>query len=537
MLSLHSLPTLSAIPKSRPHFIHPRPIHAFKLHPKNPVPPHPLLHTITKHRLPLLITPSASSPDQDSKLTGTDSTESESDPFEPFPKEDGDSEDNPFKPPPEQEQEQEQEEKEDQDDDGEEEEEQENGDEPMHVKATTTPPPPPPSPTTNNNNLQLALVFGLWYFQNVVFNIYNKKVLNLFPFPWLLASFQLLVGSIWMSILWLSGLQSFPRVNKRFLSALLVPALFHTIGHISACIAFSKVTVSFTHVIKSSEPVFSVILSALHGQFYPIHVWLSVLPIVAGCSLAAITEISFNVHGLWGALISNVGFVLRNIYSKQSLYDFKHINGLNLYGFITIASLLYLVPVAVLVEGSKWVDGFQMAVMAAPAPWSFYSWVVLSGIFYHLYNQSSYQALDKISPLTFSVGNTMKRVVVIVSSVLVFRNPIMPLNALGSAIAIFGTFLYSQATMLGKKQKKDDDEIVDQQMALTFVGVDKAHFDRCSLIRKNSCGAGSAELSSRRYTLLTTGTSMTSSLNSAYHSLHFSAFSALCPARAVMALI
>ncbi|KAL0536468.1 hypothetical protein IC582_025417 [Cucumis melo] len=48
---------------------------------------------------------------------------------------------------------------------------------------------------------------------------------------------------------------------------------------------------------------------------------------------------------------------------------------------------------------------------------------LISGIFYHLYNQSFYQDLDEISPLTFSVGNTMKRVVVIVASVLVFRNP------------------------------------------------------------------------------------------------------------------
>ncbi|KAJ0970939.1 hypothetical protein J5N97_018898 [Dioscorea zingiberensis] len=388
-------------------------------------------------------------------------------PFDPFPKGDGDSEDtpapfDPLKPPAEQEQEDKEDEEEDDDDD------QKNGDKAMHLKATTTKEETtvPSASSSPTNNLQLALVFGLWYFQNVVFNIYNKKVLILFPFPWLLASFQLLVGSLWMSFLWFSGLQPFPRVSKRFLTALLGPALFHTIGHISACVAFSKVTVSFTHVIKASEPVFSVIFSALHGQFYPIHVWLSVLPIVAGCSLAAMTEVSFNAQGLWGALISNVGFVLRNIYSKQSLYDFKHINGLNLYGFITIASLLYLLPVAFLVEGSQWVDGFQKAIMVAPAPWTFYSWVLLSGIFYHLYNQSSYQALDRISPLTFSVGNTMKRVVVIVSSVLVFRNPIMPLNALGSAIAIFGTFLYSQASMFGKKQKKDNDAISDQQMVV-----------------------------------------------------------------------
>lgn len=176
-----------------------------------------------------------------------------------------------------------------------------------------------------------------------------------------------------------------------------------------------------------------------------------------GCSLAAVTEVSFNLGGLGGAMISNVGFVLRNIYSKKSLQSFKEVNGLNLYGWITIISFLYLFPVAIFVEGSQWVVGYHKAIETIGKPSALYLWVMLSGLFYHLYNQSSYQALDEISPLTFSVGNTMKRVVVIVSTVIVFRNPVRPLNALGSAIAIFGTFLYSQATLKKKTavEKKD----------------------------------------------------------------------------------
>lgn len=342
-------------------------------------------------------------------------------------------------------------------------------------RATAFPHPPPPEnpdsvnyavtpntpsdehaePENKNKTAKLAAVFALWYIQNVIFNIYNKKTLTVFPYPWLLASFQLLVGSVWMAALWASGIQPFPRVNRKFFLALLSPALFHAVGHIAACISFSNSAVSFTHVIKSSEPVFSVVFSALHGQFYPIHVWLSVIPIVAGCGLAAVTEISFSAAGLYGALISNVGFVLRNIYSKQSLYDFKHIDGLNLYGWISIVSLIYLLPVAVLIEGRGWAEGYRTAVTGAASPASFFSWVVLSGVFYHLYNQSSYRALDEISPLSFSVGNTMKRVVVIVASVIAFRNPVRPLNALGSAMAIFGTFLYSQATATRKKKVEE----------------------------------------------------------------------------------
>lgn len=71
-------------------------------------------------------------------------------------------------------------------------------------------------------------------------------------------------------------------------------------------------------------------------------------------------------------------------------------------------------------------------------------WVAAQSIFYHLYNQVSYMSLDEISPLTFSIGNTMKRISVIVSSIIIFHTPIQPVNALGAAIAVFGTFLYSQ---------------------------------------------------------------------------------------------
>ncbi|XVE93177.1 hypothetical protein REPUB_Repub01dG0167800 [Reevesia pubescens] len=213
-----------------------------------------------------------------------------------------------------------------------------------------------------------------------------------------------------MLVLWSLKLQPCPKITKPFIVALLGPPLFHTIDHISACVSFSKVAVSFTHVIKSSEPVFSIIFSSFLGDIYPLKVWLSFVPIVMGCSLAAITEVSFIFEGLWGALISNVGFVIRNIYSKRSLQNIKEVNGLNLYGWIAIISLLYLFHVAIIVEESQWVQRYHKAIETVGKASTFYRWVLLSRIFYHSYNQSSYQTLDEISPLTFLVGNTMKGV-------------------------------------------------------------------------------------------------------------------------------
>jgi len=55
-------------------------------------------------------------------------------------------------------------------------------------------------------------------------------------------------------------------------------------------------------------------------------------------------------------------------------------------------------------------------------------------------------SLNEISPLTFSIGNTMKRVSVIVSSIIIFHTPLNPISAVGATVAILGTFLYSQVS-------------------------------------------------------------------------------------------
>jgi solute carrier family 35 protein E1 len=131
-------------------------------------------------------------------------------------------------------------------------------------------------------------------------------------------------SGLFMLGLWALRLQPVPKVNFQFFIALMPVALFHTIGHVSACLSFSQMAVSFAHIVKSAEPVFSVALSGpLLGQTYPYYVWLSLLPIVAGCSLSAMKEISFAWSGFNYAMVSNLGMVLRNIYSKKSLTDYK----------------------------------------------------------------------------------------------------------------------------------------------------------------------------------------------------------------------
>lgn len=62
-----------------------------------------------------------------------------------------------------------------------------------------------------------------------------------------------------------------------------------------------------------------------------------------------------------GAMISNLAFVLRNIFSKKGMKGMS-VSGMNYYACLSILSLLILTPFAIAVEGPKmWAAGWQTA--------------------------------------------------------------------------------------------------------------------------------------------------------------------------------
>ncbi len=67
----------------------------------------------------------------------------------------------------------------------------------------------------------------------------------------------------------------------------------------------------------------------------------------------------------------------------------QNVDGVNLFGLISIASLLYCAPAAVVMEGAKWGPALQAAVTKMGSDMAFYQLLAWGGLFYHLYNQVS----------------------------------------------------------------------------------------------------------------------------------------------------
>ncbi|KAF0912145.1 hypothetical protein E2562_013035 [Oryza meyeriana var. granulata] len=301
--------------------------------------------------------------------------------------------------------------------------------------------------------LQLGALFGLWYLFNIYFNIYNKQVLKVFPYPINITNVQFAVGTVIALFMWITGILKRPKISGAQLAAILPLAMVHTMGNLFTNMSLGKVAVSFTHTIKAMEPFFSVLLSALFlGEMPTPFVVLSLVPIVGGVALASLTEASFNWAGFWSAMASNVTFQSRNVLSKKLMVKKEEsLDNINLFSIITVMSFFLLAPVTLLTEGVKVTPTVLQS--AGLNLKQIYTRSLLAAFCFHAYQQVSYMILARVSPVTHSVGNCVKRVVVIVTSVLFFRTPVSPINSLGTGIALAGVFLYSQLKRLKPKPK------------------------------------------------------------------------------------
>ncbi|XP_019457000.1 PREDICTED: phosphoenolpyruvate/phosphate translocator 1, chloroplastic-like [Lupinus angustifolius] len=324
----------------------------------------------------------------------------------------------------------------------------------FQAKATSVPESAGDAASDNGalfRTLELGALFGMWFIFNIYFNIYNKQVLKVYPFPLTITAVQFAIGTVIVSLMWGLNLYKRPKISNAQLAAILPLAMVHTLGNLFTNMSLGKVAVSFTHTIKASEPFFSVILSAMFlGEMPTAWVVASLVPIVGGVVLASVTEASFNWIGFWSAMASNLTNQFRNVLSKKVMVKKEDsIDNITLFSIITVMSFLLSAPVTIFAEGVKFTPSYLHA--AGLNVKQVYIRSLLAALCFHAYQQVSYMILQRVSPVTHSVGNCVKRVVVIASSVLFFKTPVSPVNAFGTAIALAGVFLYSRVKRIKAK--------------------------------------------------------------------------------------
>merc|ERR1711990_1167299 len=168
----------------------------------------------------------------------------------------------------------------------------------------------------------------------------GKKALNALPIPYTMAFLQLAVGIPYVMALWVTGLRAAPKMTVDNVKTLIPVSL-------------GAGAVSFTHIVKASEPVVSAALSAvLLGAIYSPITYLTLLPIVGGVALASLKELSFTWVGFIAAMGSNLSSALRGILAKKTMGDGvgENMDEANIYAVLTILATIFILPISFALE-------------------------------------------------------------------------------------------------------------------------------------------------------------------------------------------
>ncbi|XP_050506793.1 solute carrier family 35 member E2B isoform X2 [Diabrotica virgifera virgifera] len=170
-----------------------------------------------------------------------------------------------------------------------------------------------------------AIVFLLlWYFFSGCSLFLNKYILTYENGnPAILAACQMLMTATcgFIQLYFPCGMyKPTQRLSKPpgFYKHMVLVGSFRFFTVVLGLVSLNYVAVSFTETIKSSAPLFTVLISrCLLGEQTGLYVNLSLIPVMSGLALCSVNEVSFELTGFMAAMATNVTECVQNVYSKM----------------------------------------------------------------------------------------------------------------------------------------------------------------------------------------------------------------------------
>merc|ERR1712113_483601 len=107
-----------------------------------------------------------------------------------------------------------------------------------------------------------------------------------------------------------------------------------------------------------------------------------------------------------------------------------------------------------MVEGSAVLPACKAAAPTRTAAATLLAKISLAGLYFYGYSEVAMKALKNVHPVTHAIGNTLRRVVILLVCMAVFRTPMTTLGAIGSALAIGGSYIYAMVKTAEKREAK-----------------------------------------------------------------------------------
>ena len=294
--------------------------------------------------------------------------------------------------------------------------------------------------------LILQIIF--WYLFTIISTIYSKLFLNETKNSHLLTLISFSYGTLLNILLNPKKIFNKIKLNKNKNIIILI-SLFNIGTTLLTNIGINQTSVSLTYMIKSSEPLFVILLSYyILEQKYNFKVIITILPISIGVSLTAFGEINFSNFGILCIFMANLASASRNIYYKKyfieqliKLNKNEEIKSFYLYLDVCLYSFILILPIYFL----DYYNNNLIILNFNNFNYKILIYLLIATLSNFLYNLFSFKVLTNktMSAITHSIINIVKRLVIVFSSIFYFLNVITKIQYIGMLIADLGVLSYS----------------------------------------------------------------------------------------------
>ena len=316
------------------------------------------------------------------------------------------------------------------------------------------------------------LVVVWWYSSNIGVVLLNKYLLSSygFKFPVFLTICHMAACTVLGQLSVSCGLvksQNIMVSRHRVLRIGLLSAVF-CLSVVAGNLSLKYIPVSFNQAIGATTPLFTAILSFfVLGAVEQPATYATLVPIVVGIVIASQFEPLFDFLGFLFALGAAASRALKTVLQGLLLSDegssgrAEKLNSMNLLRAMAPASLMFLLPVSLLLETGAPASVAHLTRSHA----AFLPLLLLNCLIAYSVNLSNFLVTHYTSPLTAQVLGNLKGVVATAVSVMIFHNPVTITGMTGYAITTIGCAMYSEAKKRGKKISGESKKIDDTTSA------------------------------------------------------------------------
>lgn len=321
---------------------------------------------------------------------------------------------------------------------------------------------------------------GAYFAFNLAVTLFNKVILDVFPFPYLLTSVHALCGVL--GCLALRRLGYFPsslmtRLTDEEEVTLVLFSVLYTVNIAVSNVSLKLVTAPFHQMVRATTPLFAMALNiGLFRTRYPVPTYLALMVVVVGVGLATYGDYYFKPVGfaltLAGAVLAAVKTVVTNRVQtgRLKLSPLELLYRMSPLAFAQTLVYAYLTgELAAVQEGLQWVwyrryvgDVSTGVLIQFDPSWATLLQLLANGALAFGLNFVSFSANKHTQALTMTVAANVKQVLTIVVAVVLFRLDVSAANAAGIAVTLLGGAWYVKLEL---DRKQEEEEVPEAEAA------------------------------------------------------------------------